>query len=328
MSVPILAFVFITEVAIAQHRPLNIAHRGSSGMYPEHTMEGYRHAIAQGADIIECDVSLTRDRHLVCLHESWLNHTTDVSQHPEFRHRLRTYDIPGVGNVTNWFSVDFTLAELRTLGKVQQHQYRDQTMNGQFHIPTLGQYLNLALEAQVGIYPELKNPKWINSLEHLNLVDQSFETLLLDELRAVGMTERTDACLIQSFDLETIVNVANQTSLRCIYLTESTLDDEALRALAASSIYGVGIWKDQILPSYRKATGYKNRLGRPTDFVTRAHASGLQVHLYTLRNEDRYLAHNYGQDPHAEILTFLELNVDGFFTDFPLTLASVLDRRF
>ena len=41
-------------------RPLIIAHRGSSGMYPEHTALGYRKAAEQGADLIECDLAITK----------------------------------------------------------------------------------------------------------------------------------------------------------------------------------------------------------------------------------------------------------------------------
>ena len=41
-------------------RPLIIAHRGASGMYPEHTALAYTKAAEQGADLIECDLALTR----------------------------------------------------------------------------------------------------------------------------------------------------------------------------------------------------------------------------------------------------------------------------
>ena len=42
--------------------PYIVAHRGSSGVLPEHTLEAYRLAIIQGADFIECDVVVTKDR--------------------------------------------------------------------------------------------------------------------------------------------------------------------------------------------------------------------------------------------------------------------------
>jgi glycerophosphoryl diester phosphodiesterase len=50
-------------------RPLVIAHRGASGLEPEHTEAAYRRALADGADGFECDVRLTRDGVLVCLHD-------------------------------------------------------------------------------------------------------------------------------------------------------------------------------------------------------------------------------------------------------------------
>ncbi|NYI05502.1 glycerophosphodiester phosphodiesterase [Allostreptomyces psammosilenae] len=58
-------------------RPRVIAHRGSSGDHPEHTIEAYRQAIADGADGLECDVRLTADGHLVCLHDRTVARTSD-----------------------------------------------------------------------------------------------------------------------------------------------------------------------------------------------------------------------------------------------------------
>ena len=42
--------------------PYVIAHRGASGALPEHTIEAYKLAVDQGADFIECDVVVTKDR--------------------------------------------------------------------------------------------------------------------------------------------------------------------------------------------------------------------------------------------------------------------------
>jgi len=56
---------------------LVIAHRGASAELPEHTLDAYLRAIQQGADGLECDVRLTRDGHLVCIHDSRLNRTSD-----------------------------------------------------------------------------------------------------------------------------------------------------------------------------------------------------------------------------------------------------------
>ena len=54
-----------------------IAHRGASADRPEHTLAAYELAIAQGADALECDVRLTADGHLVCVHDRRIDRTSD-----------------------------------------------------------------------------------------------------------------------------------------------------------------------------------------------------------------------------------------------------------
>ncbi len=58
-------------------RPLVIAHRGASSQRAEHTLAAYELAIQQGADGLECDVRLTADGHLVCLHDRRIDRTSD-----------------------------------------------------------------------------------------------------------------------------------------------------------------------------------------------------------------------------------------------------------
>jgi len=57
--------------------PLVFAHRGASALLPEHTLAAYLRAIDEGADGLECDVRLTRDGHLVCLHDRRLERTSN-----------------------------------------------------------------------------------------------------------------------------------------------------------------------------------------------------------------------------------------------------------
>jgi glycerophosphoryl diester phosphodiesterase len=59
--------------------PLVIAHRGSSRDLPEHTLKAYLRAIAEGADALECDVRLTADSHLVCVHDRRVDRTSNGS---------------------------------------------------------------------------------------------------------------------------------------------------------------------------------------------------------------------------------------------------------
>ncbi len=105
---------------------------------------------------------------------------------------------------------------------------------------------------------------------------------------------------------------------------------------------GIGPWKRMILSV--KSTDANNdgkaddingdgavndadkTLLAPSSLITDAHKAGLQVHLYTLRNEPRYLAADYKGDPEAEVKQYIQLGVDGFFDDFPGTADKVRDQ--
>jgi glycerophosphoryl diester phosphodiesterase len=54
-----------------------VAHRGSSTEHAEHTLAAYKQAMADGADALECDVRLTRDGVLICVHDRRVDRTTD-----------------------------------------------------------------------------------------------------------------------------------------------------------------------------------------------------------------------------------------------------------
>ncbi|MEV0978797.1 glycerophosphodiester phosphodiesterase [Streptomyces sp. NPDC049915] len=62
----------------ARPHPIQVvAHRGASEDAPEHTLAAYRKAIEDGADALECDVRLTADGHLVCVHDRRVNRTSN-----------------------------------------------------------------------------------------------------------------------------------------------------------------------------------------------------------------------------------------------------------
>uniref|UniRef100_UPI00029B1FB5 glycerophosphodiester phosphodiesterase family protein n=1 Tax=Rhodococcus sp. P14 TaxID=450821 RepID=UPI00029B1FB5 len=59
--------------------PRVVAHRGASAAKAEHTLAAYELALQEGADGLECDVRLTRDGHLVCVHDRTVDRTSNGS---------------------------------------------------------------------------------------------------------------------------------------------------------------------------------------------------------------------------------------------------------
>ncbi len=59
-------------------RPQVVAHRGSSEIKAEHTLGAYLAALDEGAEALECDVRLTADGHLVCVHDRDLRRTAST----------------------------------------------------------------------------------------------------------------------------------------------------------------------------------------------------------------------------------------------------------
>jgi glycerophosphoryl diester phosphodiesterase len=104
--------------------PLVIAHRGASGYRPEHTLEAYTLAIAQGANYIEPDLVMTKDGVLIARHEPMLGGTTDVASKFGIDRRT-TKMVDGIAT-TDYFASDFTLAEIKTLRAIQPRPGRPQ----------------------------------------------------------------------------------------------------------------------------------------------------------------------------------------------------------
>ena len=64
------------DVGLGDAHPQVVAHRGASHDHPEHTLGAYLRAIDAGADALECDVRMTADGHLVCVHDRRVDRTS------------------------------------------------------------------------------------------------------------------------------------------------------------------------------------------------------------------------------------------------------------
>ena len=313
----VLAFGIVLQSATT---PIIIGHRGASGHRPEHTIESYTLAIEMGADAIEPDLVATKDGVLVARHENEIGGTTDVAV--KFPSRKTSKQIDGT-TVTGWFTEDLTLEELRTLRAKERLEFRSHAYDGQFSIPTFDEVLALA-EAKsretgraIHVYPETKHPSYFRG------IGLPLEERVVERLTAHRMMDRTSPVFIQSFEPSSLQRLRSMTNVRLVQLTSSPADvtRDRLRELVKWAD-GIGVEKRLIVPEDRE-----RRILAPTTLVADAHDVGLFVHVWTLRSEPVFLPPSYNGDPAAEVRRFVELGVDGLFTDFPDVAARVIAPR-
>jgi len=152
-----------------------IAHRGSNETEPEHSLAAYRRAIAEGADAVECDVRLTADGTLVCVHDRRVDRTSNgrgaVSGMPV--EHLRRFDFSDGDD-----------------GWQQHHRHeRDLTRSG---VLTMRELLTFVLESSdhVGFAIETKHPT-----RYGGYVEQALRDLLAE----FDLLSRPDRVQVMSF---------------------------------------------------------------------------------------------------------------------------------
>ncbi|MGC4933113.1 glycerophosphodiester phosphodiesterase [Gordonia sp. DT30] len=137
----------VAEQVSRSGKPAVVAHRGASADLPEHTLQAYELALEQGADGLECDVRLTADHELVCVHDRTIERTSD-----------------GTGIVS-----EMTLAELREFDFGSWHPSGKPAT-----VLTLAELLTLTLDWRrpVRLFIETKHPVRFGSLVEQQLLAQ------------------------------------------------------------------------------------------------------------------------------------------------------------
>ncbi|WP_328497487.1 glycerophosphodiester phosphodiesterase [Streptomyces sp. NBC_00414] len=324
-------------------KPTIIGHRGASGYRPEHTLGSYQLALDLGAHVIEAgDLVPTKDGHLVCRHEPEIGGTTDVSAHPEFAGRKVTKLLDGV-STTGWFTEDFTLAELKTLRakeRIPANRPHNTLYDGRWEIPTFEEVLrwrdeqSRKLGRQVWIYPELKHPTYFRKL------GLGLEERVAKVLRRHGLDKKNSPVILQSFEPTSVQRLNKLVDNALVVLLSAantrpwdfveTGDPRTVADLVkpaglkqiASYAQGIGPTLDLII--LKDASG---NLTTPTTLVRDAHAEGLILHPYTMRNENPFLPANFRKGTDADaygdvfgaFATYFATGIDGVFTDNPDT---------
>jgi glycerophosphoryl diester phosphodiesterase len=272
------------------HYPvLVVGHRGAPAYLPEHTLAGYRRAIAQGADYVEPDLVITSDGNLIARHENDLTRTTDIAQHPEFAGRTRAEQL--------------TLAEIKTL------------RTGGEVIPTLEEIIELlrAEPRDIGLYIELKSPTYFRN------IGLPTEDALARVLGTAGWADANSALYISSFEAASLRHL--RVLLPQVKLTRNIDERDPLGPAELDEIttYAttVSVHRNRLAPGSEEGAA----------LIDAAHRVGLDVHVWTLGTDCPYadLPASLGQpDDPAQwqnslrmYRAYYEMGIEAVFSDAP-----------
>ncbi|MDT4926298.1 MAG: glycerophosphoryl diester phosphodiesterase [Pseudonocardiales bacterium] len=283
-------------------RPMLVAHRGASSQLAEHTLAAYEIALSSGADALECDVRMTRDGHLVCVHDRTINRTSDG------RGVVSELDLPSLERLdfSSWHgdlpeSADELLSDNPYLSGVVV----DRVEKGG-GVLTLELLLELVRDSQpeVRLLIETKHPTRYMGLVEKTLVE------LLDRFGWAG----------QPGPPETLREPANMDN-RVIVMSFAPTAVRRVRLLAPE--IPTVLLLERLMPQRRAgilpagvpiAGPGLHVLRADPDFVARAHARGHQVYVWTV-------------DKPEDVEFVLDLGVDTIITDHPSEVRALLDGR-
>ena len=236
-----------TNRAAYTPREFSIGHRGAAMQFPEHTAESYTAAARMGAGIVECDVTFTKDKELVCRHAQNDLHTTTnilvtaLAAKCSQPFKAATYD--GGGNrltpaTAECRTSDITLAEFKTLrGKMDASnpnartaaEYLGGTANWRTDLysgPSSGTLLthkeSIELFKRLGVKmtPELKSASV--SMPFDGFTQEAYAQKMIDEYKAAGVPARH--VWPQSFDQRDVLYWVNNEAAfgkQAVYLDDA-----------------------------------------------------------------------------------------------------------
>jgi glycerophosphoryl diester phosphodiesterase len=266
--------------------PLVFAHRGSSAALPEHTLDAYQRAIDEGADGLECDIRMTRDGHLVCIHDRRLDRTSNGRG----RVSAATLDQLSELDFGSWHPPPPNERDLTA---------QDSELAGgpsRFGVLTLDRLLGAAVHAgrPLQLLIETKHPTRYGA---------AVEQRLVDVLRRHGLTAVKPAATVQV----TLMSFS-ALAIRRFRALAPTLSTVFLFEVVAPGI------RDGRPPFGARILGPSVAAVRANrGLVRRAHERGHRVYVWTVNTPD-------------EVDLVLGLGVDGIITDDPAYVLTRLGR--
>jgi glycerophosphoryl diester phosphodiesterase len=333
----------------------SIGHRGAAMQFPEHTKESYTAAARMGAGVIECDVTFTKDKELVCRHSQCdLHTTTNILETPlaDKCSVAPVFDLEG--KLTNAGDIqcctsDITVAEFKTLrGKMDAANKNATTIADYMNataswrtdlyastgtVMTHAESIELFNELGVKMTPELKSPSVEMPFE--GMTHEMYAQKMIDEYKEAGV--RPYRVFAQSFNLNYVLYwLDNEPAFgaQAVFLDDVDSDadyDAAVADLDEVAALGVNIVAP---PLWALVTLDDENNIVPSTYAQTCQANGLQIITWTLERSGTLTdgggwyyqsitdaADNSGDT--YELLDVLaqDVGVIGVFSDWPATVT-------
>ena len=173
----------------------SIGHRGAALKFPEHTKESYTAAAKMGAGIIECDVTFTKDKQLVCRHSQNDLHTTTNILQSNLASSCKAAFSPATATTSasaECRTSEITLKEFKSLkGKMDESDKTARTVEDYLTAPADGTLMthteSIQLIKSLGskFTPELKSP--VVEMPFDGLSQEMFAQAMIDEYKKANI---------------------------------------------------------------------------------------------------------------------------------------------
>jgi glycerophosphoryl diester phosphodiesterase len=283
----------------------SIGHRGAALQFPEHTKESYAAAARMGAGIVECDVTFTQDRQLVCRHSQCdLHTTTNILATPlagKCAVPFRPAVVDADGNVTTPATAqcctsDITLAEFKTLqGKMDAFNpaattvaeflggtasWRTDLHAYQGTLLSHAESIELFKDLGVKMTPELKAPSVPMPFQG-TYTQQHYAQQMIDEYKAAGVAPRS--VWPQSFSLDDVLYWIDHEPTfgrQAVFLDDANVPGDLPSAAELQSYAARGV-RIVAPPIWALLALEDNRIV-PSQYVKDARAARLDIITWTL----------------------------------------------
>ena len=333
----------------------SIGHRGAALMFPEHTKESYEAAVRMGAGIVECDVTFTKDKALVCRHaQNDLHTTTNILLTPLAAKCTRPFKPFDAANNTpasaECRASDVTLAEFKTLrGKMDAantkarsvEEFVGGTANWRTDLysgPTSGTLMthqeSIALfkRLRVKMTPELKSASVGMPFDGFS--QENYAQKMIDEYKSAGIP--AEHVFAQSFNKNDVlywINKEPSFGKQAVFLDEanSTKDLPSLEKLMGYKAQGIQIVGPPLYALLESSAGKIV----PSDYARNAQKAGLGIITWTLERSGilsngkpgwYYQTFDKAISREGDVMQVLdvlakEVGILGIFSDWPATVT-------